>query len=314
MKMENKFKRENRYLVFKIKDVEGALNKREQENLKELLMNVNNWRELLMRKPDLKCVVIESDWPEYEPVWKMIQNRVEGNKGGKVDNLVKTLRLGFGSQAGYARQKQAYHQVCHEAANAIESLHALVATLEKRLEIDDNGYDGIECRDATIRLQDDLIDELKAQGASNRELVTTLKGEQKYHESQLWFAGLERDNWRKQVLNYYEQLATEKELTKKLSNRIHNQRVALHENWMITEMRAKGKRQICLGAMKRRKQLLIELATEKVRAGKYRDALKEINSYTRPSGEACEDNGYILNEIIDIAQQVLTECITGEDR
>ncbi|WYX90421.1 hypothetical protein PTQ24_000146 [Salmonella phage KKP_3822] len=28
-------------------------------------------------KEDLKTVVVEHDWPEYEEVWKMLENRVD---------------------------------------------------------------------------------------------------------------------------------------------------------------------------------------------------------------------------------------------
>jgi hypothetical protein len=36
--------------------------------------------DVIKRKTGKKvnCVVIEEDWPEYEPVWQMIQDRVEG--------------------------------------------------------------------------------------------------------------------------------------------------------------------------------------------------------------------------------------------
>lgn len=39
-------------------------------------------------KPDWNksCVVVEEDWPEYEIVWGMIQDRVEGR-----DNIIKRL-------------------------------------------------------------------------------------------------------------------------------------------------------------------------------------------------------------------------------
>ena len=30
--------------------------------------------------PTVECVVVESDWPEYEPVWKMINDRVSGEQ------------------------------------------------------------------------------------------------------------------------------------------------------------------------------------------------------------------------------------------
>ena len=47
----------------------------------------------------------------------------------------------------------------------LESLAAQNAALRERLEVADHGYDGIACRDETIRMQDKRIDELKAQVA-----------------------------------------------------------------------------------------------------------------------------------------------------
>lgn len=56
-----KFRRELRYAVFKLKHLS-------QEQL-EYLDNMPGRKDL----PQLKCVVIESDWPMYEEVWGMIE-------------------------------------------------------------------------------------------------------------------------------------------------------------------------------------------------------------------------------------------------
>lgn len=77
--MENNFKRENRYLVLKTKDLD-LLTTAEQEILGVLTSTVANLR-IQTGKQDLKCLVIESDWPEYEPTWKAIEARV--TKDGK---------------------------------------------------------------------------------------------------------------------------------------------------------------------------------------------------------------------------------------
>lgn len=60
------FKREERYIVVKLKHLAG--------------LQVAPLRNFLRenRVPTLDCVVIESDWPEYEPVWKMIERRMAG--------------------------------------------------------------------------------------------------------------------------------------------------------------------------------------------------------------------------------------------
>lgn len=70
-------KRENRYTVLKDKDVKKYLNEADYTALVQLLAKVADGREG-DGKPELSCVVVESDWPEYESVWKMIEARVAG--------------------------------------------------------------------------------------------------------------------------------------------------------------------------------------------------------------------------------------------
>lgn len=62
------FKRETRYLVLKLTDLE----KLPEDSLSEL----NYWLEANLSKlPIRECVVVESDWPEYNIVWAMIKER-----------------------------------------------------------------------------------------------------------------------------------------------------------------------------------------------------------------------------------------------
>lgn len=64
--METEFKREERYIVLKRKNLYP-----EQESfIRDLLEE--------MGVLTVECVVVESDWPESETVWKMIQDRIEG--------------------------------------------------------------------------------------------------------------------------------------------------------------------------------------------------------------------------------------------
>jgi len=75
------FKREeDRYLVFKVKDL-YALSSLEVDWLDYLDKRVRQVRKFRGKEP-LHTVIIESDWPEYEPVWKMIEDRVNGNSRG----------------------------------------------------------------------------------------------------------------------------------------------------------------------------------------------------------------------------------------
>ena len=75
--MSNEFMREERYIVFKISDIKEALSASEIDDLKYLHRVTNACRERLRKKP-LECVVVEKDWPEYEPTWKAIEARVTG--------------------------------------------------------------------------------------------------------------------------------------------------------------------------------------------------------------------------------------------
>lgn len=71
----SKFKREERYIVLKISDVESAFNVVLKDRLESMQYIVNNYRRDMDKVP-LQCVVVEHDWPEYEKVWKMIEKRM----------------------------------------------------------------------------------------------------------------------------------------------------------------------------------------------------------------------------------------------
>lgn len=75
------FKREDRYLVLKRKDIAATLTKTETEILEALLWKIEKYR-LNQGKPLLKCVVVESDWPEYKTTWDAIEVRMLGNPQG----------------------------------------------------------------------------------------------------------------------------------------------------------------------------------------------------------------------------------------
>jgi hypothetical protein len=72
------FQRENRYLVLKRRDIRNSLTDLEQEIFYRLSSKVANYRENIMEKDPLQCVVVEHDWPEYEPTWKAIEERMRG--------------------------------------------------------------------------------------------------------------------------------------------------------------------------------------------------------------------------------------------
>lgn len=75
--MSTEFKREERYLVFKLSDAEEHFTPGEKQHLERLVEVQRTGREEA-GKPPLECVVIESDWPEYEPTWRAIETRMTG--------------------------------------------------------------------------------------------------------------------------------------------------------------------------------------------------------------------------------------------
>lgn len=75
------FRREVRYVVIKLKDIDSNSQRQLSNFMEDLSI------------PSRDCVVVESDWPEYELVWKMIEDRMTGNrsKDGEQDRLIMAL-------------------------------------------------------------------------------------------------------------------------------------------------------------------------------------------------------------------------------
>ena len=71
--------REHRYLVCKYKDMLKYLSEDEQKQLIELAKKIDAGREKDSREI-MECVCVESDWPEYEKVWAMIEERVDSTQ------------------------------------------------------------------------------------------------------------------------------------------------------------------------------------------------------------------------------------------
>ena len=77
--MSTEFEREERYIVFKLSDVEEHFTPGEKQQLARLVEVQRAGREEA-GKPPLECVVVEADWPEYEPTWRAIEARVAGER------------------------------------------------------------------------------------------------------------------------------------------------------------------------------------------------------------------------------------------
>ena len=68
------FRRENRYIVIKMKDALKYLTPAQFRELSNIERSITVGRGS-ESKPPLTAVVVEQDWPEYEIVWKMIEDR-----------------------------------------------------------------------------------------------------------------------------------------------------------------------------------------------------------------------------------------------
>lgn len=66
--MSEKFEREERYIVFKVKDL--------SEHKLGWVRDVIRLNDI----PTVDAVVVEADWPEYEPTWAAIERRVTGGQ------------------------------------------------------------------------------------------------------------------------------------------------------------------------------------------------------------------------------------------
>ena len=93
----SEFKREPRYVVFKLKDIKKYLHPMDQQTLMELGNRIAKGRREDV-KPPLNAVVVEHDWPEFEMVWDAIEARMTPNvehnrrpQGVRVDGPVGPL-------------------------------------------------------------------------------------------------------------------------------------------------------------------------------------------------------------------------------
>lgn len=77
LSVEREFKREVRYTVIK----HSHLTDSQMQHLKDCIFGEGI--------PTVEAVVVESDWPEYEPVWRMIKRRIaaERNKSARATQV-----------------------------------------------------------------------------------------------------------------------------------------------------------------------------------------------------------------------------------
>jgi hypothetical protein len=90
--MSTEFEREDRYIVFRLSDLGNSL---KGDEVRSLAKEYAEQRKL-RGKPLLECVVVESDWPEYEPTWRAIEARVTGAE----ENEMKVQKLHYENISG----------------------------------------------------------------------------------------------------------------------------------------------------------------------------------------------------------------------
>lgn len=90
------FKREPRYVVLKIKDVEEYLTINERRALIDLSGKIADGR-YREGRPPLNAVVVERDWPEFDVVWGMIEARMLGVKN-KYETEIEEIQTELSEQ------------------------------------------------------------------------------------------------------------------------------------------------------------------------------------------------------------------------
>ena len=83
---KTEFQREERYVVFKVSDLGNSL---KGDEIRKLAREYAEQRRLKGKEP-LECVVVEKDWPEYEPTWKAIEARVTGAQSVPEESAIQT--------------------------------------------------------------------------------------------------------------------------------------------------------------------------------------------------------------------------------
>ena len=127
--MSAEFEREERYIVFKLSDVEEHFTSGEKQQLARLAEVQRVGREEV-GKPPLECVVVESDWPEYEPTWEAIEARMTGTQpapsvpDGWLRAIDEALVV---ANIGVANESDTYEQA-REKLNNLIGLHVDIAT------------------------------------------------------------------------------------------------------------------------------------------------------------------------------------------
>lgn len=91
--MSTNFIREARYTVLKNKDIFRALTQCESAILTKICHKIDEYR-MAQKRGLLQAVVVERDWPEYEPTWQAIEARMTGAVVPKVEQSIAQAAVG----------------------------------------------------------------------------------------------------------------------------------------------------------------------------------------------------------------------------
>ena len=81
------FKREPRYVVFKIKDIQAYCSESIRGTIEEIGRLIAHGRDY-EGKPPFNAVVVEQDWPEFEPTWAAIEARMAGKDAAPTSTIL----------------------------------------------------------------------------------------------------------------------------------------------------------------------------------------------------------------------------------
>lgn len=104
----SEFKREPRYIVVKIKDIEAAGCTQSEIDAFNALCDKVFLHRALTGKPPLECVVVEHDWGIYQYVWDLVRAEATGEpiQSVKLPTTVEEakamIRVGSASLQGFA--------------------------------------------------------------------------------------------------------------------------------------------------------------------------------------------------------------------
>ncbi|MCS3467142.1 hypothetical protein M2401_000863 [Pseudomonas sp. JUb42] len=122
--MPAEFKREDRYIVIKRNDLKKV-------PVAYRAHLVDPMFALLAHLPPRKCLVIESDWPEFEPAWAMIEARMNGQP----PTPVRKLKCWSCQEAFSLKDRQANDGGCGKCGAEIELDDYLAAILAENEQL-----------------------------------------------------------------------------------------------------------------------------------------------------------------------------------